>query len=396
MRLLLLTICICFFSNTVFSSPAAYNIENFLDNYFLAHSNEDINGLKNMLLPDLPFSQAILNSWKTSWRVLKNNCHLMLKKNVVENDKRAVVSVESLWFGTNFQTGDILCKPVKNIFTLNKNPDGLKIYRIEKKHLPGSELLDKAMAGLLVRQKVTALKAIQKLLAKNSNDPHALYLFSYLMMLENKVSLAIKGFQKVLKIVPQHLAARSFLSSLSQKNLFNKTELETLAGAYFGLLTFNHLKMTERAVDASANILARFPDSSLIYGQLGRSYKARNIPEKAIFFFKKSLEKNPGSYESLFNISQLQIRENKLKMARVNLIKGLKLFPGHPGFLFLKTRFYLRKKKYKTARRILKPFLRKFPNYKPAIQLKSQLQALLHSKRKQQSSTELTGTTPEM
>ena len=141
-------------------------------------------------------------------------------------------------------------------------------------------------------------------LAPNSSDIRVALVQTYLA--HNSLSLALTEGEAAVQLDPQNVAA---LKALADAQIF--------AGN------------TKRAEDLLKQALTLQPHDALLNQRLGIVFRAQRRPTEALAYFARALQKDPGSLESLEQMTAILVSQKRTAEAREHVSRQISVYPSN-------------------------------------------------------------------
>lgn len=190
--------------------------------------------------------------------------------------------------------------------------------------------------------------------------------FSYLKKAEifeekNELNLAIKFYKKVLELNPEHPTANNSLGEIYENQNDDDTALEYFTRQieidpseyqyiHRGILHSRNNRMEESKSDYEEALRIN-PNSTFAYNNIGCLYKNICEYEKAIYYFKKSINviEDTDFVNPFNNIARcyIELKDNEMALKYYNI--GIEKIPNEDSLYYNKAKLYRRMKLYEES-----------------------------------------------
>lgn len=205
-----------------------------------------------------------------------------------------------------------------------------------------------------------AVKYIRKAVKTNPGNYAALFDFAYLNFLTENYELSIKFYKKYLAKYPMSSQAWNNIATVYSS--LNRTE--SAIEAYNFSITANrkfelpylgkaeiyfNKKQYNKAISTYLDLIKIGTDNKSVNFLLADCYQHQNRIDKAVFYYKKSIEDNPFFADSWFSIALILFENKQYEQALKFTNKALKLDDSEVEYWHLSARIAALKGTYQTT-----------------------------------------------
>jgi len=176
-----------------------------------------------------------------------------------------------------------------------------------EKHMPGNDYIKYSIASccIFLGQDETAIKKYNEVLEINPEHEMAYFFLGEIYSKNNQINMAEQQYQKAVEINPRNVNAMNRLAILYNKSGNNKKSIEVLT-----------------------NIIGIAGDNAVVYNNLALAYKSIGLLDKALGILQKAMEFKQTIYEVYYNAAQIYLSFGDKQSALDCLERSIELDPN--------------------------------------------------------------------